>query len=193
MFRWQAEAFTSPFEFPRDEVLSIRFPAIEKSPKAVGALGFELSGGDVLYGSLVNLDEKTAELDVARLGPSIRLDPLPNPSGFPGGEDGAPTCSTTRPIWPGRLARGPRPSSPTSISRRAPWADDGHQRSTGTLKRPGAPVKPKPVPPGPGWVEDGRLLRAVKDGATIQPNDGLPLCEYRCSRSWPGSKGRIFS
>ncbi len=168
MFRWQAEAFTSPFEFPRDEVLSIRFPAVEKSPKAVGALGFELSGGDVLFGSVVALDDKAAELDVARLG-RLRVDRSrirrifrwrdgsnllhDGPNGLVGWREVAPI--KPRVDQPARLMGG------VGIM------------INGNLNGP-APVKPKPVPPGPGWVEDGRLLRAVKDGATIQADVGLP-------------------
>src|SRR5258708_35375399 len=66
--RWQAGSFAAPFEFLIGGVESIRFPISEALPRAVGTYGFELTGGDVLFGSMVGLDDKVAELDVPRIG-----------------------------------------------------------------------------------------------------------------------------
>ena len=73
VLRWKSDSFLTPFEFAVDEVQSIRFPTADKLARPVGAFGFELTGGDVLFGSIVSLDDKTAELDVAKLG-RMRVD-----------------------------------------------------------------------------------------------------------------------
>ena len=182
MVVWNCDSFSGPIEFPLDEILSIRFPVAEKSPRAPGAFGFELSGGDVLYGSLVGLDEKAAELDVARLG-RVRVERTrlrrifrwrdgadlihDGPNGLVGWREVAPTKPS-----PDRQARAAVAQAAVAL------------QINGNLNRP-APVKPKPVPAGPGWVEDGRQLRATKDGATIQADVGLPsLASIDLELSW---------
>ncbi|HEY2838352.1 MAG TPA: TlpA disulfide reductase family protein [Pirellulales bacterium] len=66
--RWQARSFTSPFEFPVGSVNSIHYPLPAKPIKPDGDLCFELSGGDVLFGSLLKLDGTTAEIDAPPFG-----------------------------------------------------------------------------------------------------------------------------
>ncbi len=66
--RWQAASFVSPFEFALGEVLGIQTPPPATQPRPVGDFCFELAAGDVLFGSLIALDDKEAELDVPRLG-----------------------------------------------------------------------------------------------------------------------------
>ncbi len=73
LVRWTSPAFVSPLEFPIGTVESIRFPSADKLPKSLGQFGFELTGGDLLFGSIVSLDEKFAELDITRLG-KIKLE-----------------------------------------------------------------------------------------------------------------------
>ena len=62
---WQSPAFTAPFRFALNTVDSLHFPVREKTPQPVGNYCFELAGGDVLYGSLLALDEHEAEIDAA--------------------------------------------------------------------------------------------------------------------------------
>jgi thiol-disulfide isomerase/thioredoxin len=66
--RWQGRSFVAPFEFPTNDVNAIQFPAPATNAKPTGDYCFELSGGDVLYGALLGLDDKELELDVPRLG-----------------------------------------------------------------------------------------------------------------------------
>jgi thiol-disulfide isomerase/thioredoxin len=66
--RWQADAFVVPFDFAVAGVNAIHFPVPSELPRPVGDYCFELAGGDVLFGSLIALDQKRAEIDVSRLG-----------------------------------------------------------------------------------------------------------------------------
>ena len=68
VFRWQASAFVSPFEFPVNRVNAIHWPPPAALPKPEGDYCFELAGGDILFGTLVALDDKQAELDIPRIG-----------------------------------------------------------------------------------------------------------------------------
>ena len=58
VLRWQAAAFVSPFEFPVDRVNAVHWPPPALIPKPEGDLCFELAGGDVVFGSLVSLDDQ---------------------------------------------------------------------------------------------------------------------------------------
>ena len=67
-FLWQTPGFADPFRFPVNAVQSIHFPAPDVLPQAVGEYCFELADEDMLFGSLVSLEEKSAVLDVPGLG-----------------------------------------------------------------------------------------------------------------------------
>jgi thiol-disulfide isomerase/thioredoxin len=70
---WRGSSFVEPFDFDLDAVESVRFPAAAaagEQDRAPAEFCFELTGGDVLTGTLVALDERTAvveTLDVGRL------------------------------------------------------------------------------------------------------------------------------
>jgi thiol-disulfide isomerase/thioredoxin len=66
--RWQADSFVSPFEFAVGQILGVQAPPPANQPKPSGDFCFELAAGDVLFGSLLALNENDAELDVPRLG-----------------------------------------------------------------------------------------------------------------------------
>jgi peroxiredoxin len=66
--RWRSAAFVTPFEFPISAVSAIHWPAPAATPKPSGDYRFELSGGDVVFGSLVALDAKTAEIEIPHTG-----------------------------------------------------------------------------------------------------------------------------
>ncbi len=66
--RWQSPSFVGPFEFAMKAVESIAFPPPAGETRPSGAFCFELEGGDVLFGSLVGLDEKQADVDVSHWG-----------------------------------------------------------------------------------------------------------------------------
>jgi peroxiredoxin len=73
VFRWQASAFVSPFEFPVSRVNAVHWPPPAVLPKPDGDFCFELAGGDILFGGLISLNDKQAELDIPRLG-RLRVD-----------------------------------------------------------------------------------------------------------------------
>ena len=86
--RWQARAFVEPFAFATDAVNAIHFPVPEVLPRPVGEYGFELSGGDFVFGSLAALDETTAVIETAKLGRlSVRRADLHRMTRWRGGKE----------------------------------------------------------------------------------------------------------
>ncbi len=73
VLRWKNESFTSALWFASGRVAAARWPSPPVVPKPAGPFLFETAGGDVLYGALVRLDEKTVEFDAPPLG-RVRLD-----------------------------------------------------------------------------------------------------------------------
>lgn len=65
---WQSPLFTAPFDFDVNLVNAVHFPLPAQLPKAEGEYRFELSQGDVLFGSLAGWTGETLELDVPRIG-----------------------------------------------------------------------------------------------------------------------------
>jgi thiol-disulfide isomerase/thioredoxin len=65
---WQAADFVSPFQFDTHQIDAVYFPDPIKAERPVGQYCFELSGGDVVFGSLLSLTDEEAELDVPLLG-----------------------------------------------------------------------------------------------------------------------------
>jgi hypothetical protein len=68
VLRWKAAASDSPRDFAWNEVSAIEWPPAAARPKPTGDFRFELTAGDVLFGTLLALDDRQAELDVSRLG-----------------------------------------------------------------------------------------------------------------------------
>ncbi len=68
VLRWQAASAGMPSEFAWKEVSAIHWPPPATPARPAGAFRFELAAGDVLFGSLLALDDQRAELDVPRLG-----------------------------------------------------------------------------------------------------------------------------
>lgn len=66
--RWQGDAFTAPFDFDAGAVNSVDRPTPAHPPRPAGTYRFELAGGDVLFGSLVDLDGAAAVIDSPRFG-----------------------------------------------------------------------------------------------------------------------------
>ena len=66
--RWSAPAFAGPIDFGTKRIDSIRWPIPSKPPEIQGEYRFELAGGGLLSGSLVSLDDSTAELDIPGIG-----------------------------------------------------------------------------------------------------------------------------
>ena len=66
--RWQGADFVAPFEFDIHRIDAVYFPDPMKAERPRGDYCFELSAGDVVFGSLSSLDDHEAELDVPMLG-----------------------------------------------------------------------------------------------------------------------------
>ncbi len=65
---WQGTDFVTPFLFDTRQIDAVYFPDPIKPERPIGQYCFELSGGDVVFGSLVSLTDQEAELDVPLLG-----------------------------------------------------------------------------------------------------------------------------
>ena len=68
LVRWQSHAFTAPFDFPLKAITAVHFAVPAELPRPSGDYCFELGGGDVVFGSLLTMNENEAELDITRLG-----------------------------------------------------------------------------------------------------------------------------
>jgi thiol-disulfide isomerase/thioredoxin len=66
--RWQPDCAVAPFDFALGAVNAVHFPVPIELPRPEGEYCFELAGGDVLFGSLVRLEEAQAEIDAPRIG-----------------------------------------------------------------------------------------------------------------------------
>jgi thiol-disulfide isomerase/thioredoxin len=166
--RWQAPGFASPLEFGLEGVESIRFPLEGAPPRPSGNYGFELSGGDVLFGSLLGLDDKVAEIDATRLG-KIRLDRARilrmyrwndgadlvylGPNGLAGWREGP----------------APRPEPITPARQAAVNANVIQFNAIGGQAEPPAAAIPRPR-----WQEDSGQLVTSDPGASLYGDFGLP-------------------
>jgi thiol-disulfide isomerase/thioredoxin len=65
LLRWQSPAFVSPFAFTWNAVSAVHFPVPAELPKPKGEFCFELIGGDVLYGELLELGPDEALVEAA--------------------------------------------------------------------------------------------------------------------------------
>ena len=73
VLRWQADAFVAPFDFALGAVNAVHFPDSRRSfPEPTGDYCFELAGGDVLFGSLVALDDTQSRDRRAATGTASR-------------------------------------------------------------------------------------------------------------------------
>jgi thiol-disulfide isomerase/thioredoxin len=65
---WQCDYATEPFVFALDLVSAAHFPREGETPRANGEFCFELSGGDVMFGSLVGLSDEAIEVETIHFG-----------------------------------------------------------------------------------------------------------------------------
>lgn len=68
VLRWQSPSFTQPFEFPLNAVSTAEFPVVLPRPKPDGEYCIELTGGDVLYGNIVEFSESSLQILAANVG-----------------------------------------------------------------------------------------------------------------------------
>ncbi|WP_010586579.1 TlpA family protein disulfide reductase [Schlesneria paludicola] len=65
---WQSPLFALPFQFDLKHVVSVHFPAPPTLPRPEGTYAIELGKGDILFGSLLELNDRRAKVDVVGIG-----------------------------------------------------------------------------------------------------------------------------
>ncbi len=182
--RWQSPAFATPFDFSLDGVASIRFPVAEKGPRPAGAFGFELTGGDVLYGSLVALDDKAAELDVPKLGRlKVERSRLRRFFRWKDGADLVYNGPNGLSGWREFTPIGPKPQAARNAVNRV-----GVVAQFNANGQPASKPAPPANPPSPKWRDEGGQLVTDQEGATIQADVGLPArARLEVELSWKNS------
>jgi peroxiredoxin len=174
---WLSAGFTGPFVFPVERVSSIHWAPPAELPKPVGDLAFELAEGDLVYGSLLALDQERATIEVPRVGrleiarASLRriyrwrgsdLVYL-GPNGLAG--------------W--REALPPRPA-PVQI------VVNGARGAQVVTRQAPAPQK--------GWREESGQLVTEQAGASIQGDFGLPAkAAIEFELSWKAKPDFVFA
>ena len=111
VLRWQAAASDSPRDFAWNEVAAIEWPAPAMQVKPAGDFCFELAAGDVMFGTLLALDDHQAELDVPRLG-RIHVQ-RSNLHRIDRWRKGADLIYLVRTAWPGGRSRRARRTGAT--------------------------------------------------------------------------------
>jgi len=191
ILRWHATPFVSTFEFPINAVTAIHWPPPATLVKPVADYCFELAGGDVLFGSVVGLDDKQAELDVPRIG-RLHVDRSHINRIYrwrdsadliylgPNGLNGWTETSPPRAI-PGNV-RGGNVFIPAPIALRV-----------GRNVQP-VPIAPELPPAERGWREESGQLVTEKEGAAIGGDFGLPArASIEFEISWKNKPDFIFA
>jgi peroxiredoxin len=178
VLRWQAADFVSPFEFPMTRVIAVHWTPAAVLPKPSGDFCFELSGGDVVFGSLTALDDKDAQLDLQRIGriqmPRGMLHRIYRwrdsedliylgPNGLNGWQESIP----------------PRLAPITNVVIR------NGVRQTFTVE---------PPPAQPGWREEAGQIVTDREGASIRGDFGLPArASIEFELSWKSKPDFVFA
>ncbi len=71
--RWDSPSFARPFEFSANAVNAVHWPLPAALPRPEGDFCFELAGGDLVYGALLDLDDRKAVIQTPRMG-KVSLD-----------------------------------------------------------------------------------------------------------------------
>ena len=177
VFRWQASAFVSPFEFPVNRVNAIHWPPPAAIASPEGDYCFELAGGDVLFGTLVALDDKGAVLDLPRIG---RLQV---------------TRSTVHRIYRWRGSADLIYLGPNGL---AGWTETARRTGTNVdvniVRQNGSTPRRRRRAPGIGWYEESGQLVTDREGASIQGNFSIPAkAAIEFEISWKTKPDFVFA
>ena len=161
--RWQSPAFAKPLEFPLDAVASVGFPTAATPPKPQGDYSFELAGGDVLFGTLVGLDDKAATIEAPPFGRlTVKRASLRR---IDRRRDGSELIY----LGPNGLTGWRVPpafkTDVTVLGRRVVVINGARQPE---------PPAPPPPPPNGGWREEAGQLVTDHEGATLRGDFTLP-------------------
>ncbi len=74
VLRWQSPSFVTPFEFPIEQVNGVHFPIAPGKVNPQGTFGFELAGGNLLYGDLLSISPTEVVVKLASQPEPIRID-----------------------------------------------------------------------------------------------------------------------
>jgi thiol-disulfide isomerase/thioredoxin len=172
VIKWQGAAFSAPFEFATSSVNAIHYPSPSEPPKPAGESCFELAGGDVLFGTLIGLDDAEAEIDVAPVGRlHVRREKIHRiyryrdsgdliylgPNGLTGWQEVSPKFEIEE----------PNPNA----ARRAAVRLRG-----GAVAAPAPPAEPtaKRVVPEKAWREEVGQVVTDRDGVSLRGDFGIP-------------------
>ena len=178
IFRWQASAFVSPFEFPVNRVNAIHWPPPSAITRPEGEYCFELAGGDMLFGTLVGLDDKQAVLDIPRIG-RLQVE-----------------RSTVHRIYRWRGSADLVYLGPNGL---AGWSETVSQRFATNFDvnsaRPNGPSQRRPAAPSPiGWHEESGQLVTDREGASIQGDFAIPAkAAIEFEISWKTKPDFVFA
>jgi peroxiredoxin len=176
VLRWRATGFTSPFEFAINRVNAVHWPPPAVAPKPGGEFCFELAGGDILFGSLVGLSDKEAELDV----PAIR----------------------TLHIERSRIHRFFRWRDSGDLIYLGPNGLVGWHQATppqsnvgsGNRNARSGQFRLEPEPPGSGWHEEAGQIVTDREGASIRGDFGIPSrASIEFELSWKTKPDFVFA
>ncbi len=163
VLRWESPAFARPLDFPLDAVASVGFPLAAAPPGPAGDYSFELAGGDVLFGSLVGLDDRAATIDAPPLG-RVRVG-RSSLRRIERRRDGSDLIY----LGPNGLAGWrvpPAPKSEVTVL--------GRRLMPANAARAPEPPAPPPPPPNGGWREEAGQLVTDHEGAALRGEFTLP-------------------
>jgi peroxiredoxin len=174
VFRWQASAFVSSFEFPVNRVNAIHWPPPATIAKPEGDYCFELAGGDILFGTLVALDDKQAELDIPRIG-RLRVE-----------------RPAVHRIYRWRGSADLVYLGPNGLTG---WSETASPRGGANIVRPVGPSPPREAAlPMAGWREESGQLVTDREGASIQGDFSIPAkAAIEFEISWKTKPDFVFA
>ena len=141
-----------------DRLNAVHWPPPATPPQPEGEFCFELAGGDVVFGALLALDDKSAEIDVPRIGRTrFQRSAIHRIYRWKGSADLIYLGPNGLTGWQETLPARPAASTPVQFAAN------------------GQPItREEPPPPQKGWREESGQLVTDQEGASIQGDFGIP-------------------
>ncbi len=183
VIRWQTPKTAAPLDFKPSSVGAIHFPQAGQNDQAACDLCVELLGGDVLFGSLIALDENQLKLATSQFGMvSISADAVARITSRnqltgieyagPDGLDGWNEIST-KAVTTGEARRVVRAALQPVLAPPAAIVSDNYQQKGWST---------------PAWREEAGQLVADRPGEPLSRDCSVPeKCEVEFSASWQGT------
>ncbi len=182
VIRWQTPKTFAPLDFKSTHVGAVHFPQTNQYDQAASDICVELLGGDVLFGSLMSLDENQLELATSQFGVvSIATDVIAR--------------ITSRNQLTGIEYAGPNGLDGwEEISTKAVTADRARPGLRADFVVPVAAAREQRVEPAekdsstPAWREEAGQLVADRPSEPLSRDCSVPeKCEIEFSVSWQGT------